>query len=228
MKAVVNYMQSNSWHESVHACGASGYDGLSRAVLVECVAATDLRCSGIMPINKQWKCEKKYVTRINRRSLLYCVCLCVWKCGWNISWAFLVSNEIQMIPEVEIEGREFRWPRCSFDRTINLLWNCMLRDLSNISQNLTMSLQILKFCFWIFEIINFCWRFFLTEECPYFWRRSAPTFDGVPLPLTGECPYFWRGSAPTFGGGVPYFSRRSAPTFEGGVPLLLTEECPYF
>jgi len=54
----------------VHAYGASGYDRLSRAVLVECVAATELRCSGIMPVYNYWTCAKKYVTRINRRSYI--------------------------------------------------------------------------------------------------------------------------------------------------------------
>jgi hypothetical protein len=74
MGAVVAYMQSNSWHESVHACGASGYDGLSRAVLVECVAAAGLLCSGIMPGNKYWTCVKKYLNRINSPS--YYIMLC--------------------------------------------------------------------------------------------------------------------------------------------------------
>ena len=68
MNAVVTYMQSNSWYENVHAYGASGYDGLSWAVLVECVAATGLRRSGIMPVNKYWTCAKKYFTSINRHS----------------------------------------------------------------------------------------------------------------------------------------------------------------
>ena len=68
MSAFVKYMQSNRRHESVHTYGVSGYDNLSMAVLVECVAATGLLCSGVMPVNKYWTCAKKYVTRINMRS----------------------------------------------------------------------------------------------------------------------------------------------------------------